>query len=659
MVSSTRLLSMMLCLFVGIQLMAQDLFYKNYDWEKNPDYQIEALNQDLDMISLKEYRATEFVFDKDDNFIQYKLVHKVLWLNSDDRIEQYNKVYLPFINSDNLMESHARVIGVDGSIQELDKSKILTAEDEASKRTIKYFALEGIEKGSFIEYWYVLKGDPSYQGSRVVLQDDYKKLNTRFEIYAPDFLIFEFKSYNGLSKVTIDESIDDKLKWVIQEDHIEPLYEEELSAYEARKMSVMYKLDKNTNTGVSGIISYNNISKNLYAFTHEKLPKKVSSTIDKMLDKVGVKNEKNKDAQLRKLENHIKGNVFVTKEVGEQGNDLQFILENNVANSGGVVKLFAHCFDKLDIKYELVLTSDRSDLSFDKEFQAIGFLQEYLFYFPETDQYLSPDDANSRYGFPPMFLSENYGLFIKEVSLGDFKSGVGKVKYIASAPADRSKDVMQFEVTFNEDDLTQNTIQLEHGISGYNASYIQPFLNLIPDEDKADFYEEFIKRMGQNITIEKQEVLNGKSELFGVKPLIVKAIVSSEQFTEKAGRKYLFKVGELIGVQTEMYQEKTRKLPVDNMFRRKYERTIKITIPNGYEIVNLNDLNINNSHEIDGESVMNFQSSYILEGNLLTIVANELYNMTIVPLANYEIYRTIINNAADFNKVTLVLNPKN
>jgi len=649
---------LLLCLISNIPLIAQDLYYKNYNWENAPNHQVDAADQELDMLSLKEHRVNEFAFDEDDNFVQYRLIHKILWLNSDDRIEQYNKIYLPYNNSSNLLESHARVISPSGVIQELDKSKILTAEDETSKQTIKYFALEGIEKGGFIEYWYVIKGAPSYQGERIALQDDYKKLNTSFQVFAPDFLVFEFKSYNGLADAVVDESIENKLSWLVKEDTIEALFEEELSAYDAKKKLVIYKLDKNKNTGVSGITSYNNVVKNFYRFTHEEPSKRVRSNIDKMIKEAGIADSQTKEEQIRKLENHIKGSVFITEDGGDQLSDLEFILANNVASPGGIVKLFIQSLKKIDVKYEIVLTTDRSNLAFDKEFESIGFLNEYLFYFPDTNQFLSPDDVNSRYGFPPMFLTENYGLFIKEVSVGDFKSGVGKVKYIASVPAEGSKDTMRFEVTFNEDDLTQNIISVDHAISGYNAAFIQPFLNLIAQEDKDDFYEEFIKRMSENITINKSEVLNEDPELFGIKPLRVKADVTSEQFTEKAGRKYLFKVGELIGLQTEMYQEKARALPVDNMFRRKYERTIQITIPKEYEVVNLDDLNINNSHNVDGESMMNFHSSYILEGNVLTITADELYDMTVVPLEHYETYRTIINSAADFNKITLILAPK-
>jgi hypothetical protein len=118
-------------------------FYKSYDWESNPTYKIE--NSDKDMIALKEKVVTEFYFEGQD-LIEYYLEHKVLWLNSDDRIEEYNKIYLPFSNRSKLEVNKARVIKKNGEIIELDESKILTAENEETGRTFKYFALEWVEK---------------------------------------------------------------------------------------------------------------------------------------------------------------------------------------------------------------------------------------------------------------------------------------------------------------------------------------------------------------------------------------------------------------------------------------------------------------------------------------------------------------------------------
>ena len=84
------LLVAVLCVF---QLaVSQDApYFESYDWEENPSYAVEEGNTE-DMIAVKEKTVTEFYFQKKD-LVEYFLEHKVLWLNSDDAIEEYNKIY--------------------------------------------------------------------------------------------------------------------------------------------------------------------------------------------------------------------------------------------------------------------------------------------------------------------------------------------------------------------------------------------------------------------------------------------------------------------------------------------------------------------------------------------------------------------------------------
>jgi hypothetical protein len=43
-------------------------------------------------------------------------------------------------------------------------------------------------------------------------------------------------------------------------------------------------------------------------------------------------------------------------------------------------------------------------------------------------------------------------------------------------------------------------------------------------------------------------------------------------------------------------------LPLENVFQRTYERTIKVTIPEGYTIANLDDINIDNVYDENGKT---------------------------------------------------------
>jgi len=652
----TPLKNLILFLFITCNSIAQTApFYESYNWETNPSYQI--IGSDNDMVAIKDKVVTEFYFE-DQNLTEYYLEHKILWLNSDDRIEEYNKIYLPFSNNASLQVSKARVIKKTGEVIELDESKILSAENEESGRKYNYFALEGIEKGSIVEYYYVVKRRPKYQGARVDIQNDYNKQTVEFDLYAPANLLFTFKSFNLTSTVTKDETSSEKMHWQLAVKDVVGVDKEEQSPYRAALGFVMYKLHQNTYNN-SIITSYNEVAQNLFAFYYPVYNEEETKLIHKFAKNIKIEEDESEENKARIVDLYIKENIYISENDSENLKKLTNVLDTKTANETGIVKLYVALFQKFNITHEMVLTSNRLKLKFDKEFEATNFLQEFLFYFPASKKYLSPSKFGTRFGFPPPYFMDNYGLFVTGYDIDGKRKAFSEVKYIEGIPASSSKDEMFIEVHFNKEDFTKNTISLERKLHGYYAMNIQPFMNLIQPNRKNEVIDEsFAQNTDKDAKVLKRELINEDPSLFGVKPFVVKFDISSEYFVEKAGNKYLFKLGDIIGPQMEMYQEKKRILPLEAEFNRSYYRTIKINIPEGYQISNLEDIKIKNSYATKDKEPFIFDSYYTLEGNVLTVTADEHYRESIVAPEIFEAYRTVINSAADFNKVTLVLEPK-
>lgn len=645
-----------LILFITCNSIAQTVpFYESYIWETTPSYQVEE--SDKDMVAIKDKIVTEFYFE-DQNLTEYYLEHKILWLNSDDRIEEYNKIYLPFSNNASLKLSKARVIKKTGEVIELEESKILSAEDEETGRKYKYFALEGIEKGSIVEYYYVVKKRPTYQGARIDIQNDYDKQIVEFDLYAPSNLLFTFKSFNLNNKVTKDETSLEKLHWQLTVKDVVGVDKEEQSPYRAALGFVMYKLHQNTAKNII-ITSYNDVAQNLYAFYYPEYNEEETKLINKFAKNIKLDEDQDEEDKARIVDLYIKENIYFSDNDSENLKNLTNVLNSKTANETGIVKLYVALFKKFNITHEMVLTSNRTQLKFDREFEATNYLQEFLFYFPASKKYLSPSKFGTRFGFPPPFYMDNYGLFVTGYNINGKRKAFSEVKYIEGIPASSSTDEMFIEVYFTEEDFTKNTISLERKLNGYYAMNIQPFMNLIQPNRKNEVIDEaFAQNTDKNAKVLKRELINEDPSLFGVKPFVVKFNISSEYFVEKAGNKYLFKLGDIIGPQMEMYQEKKRILPLEAEFNRSYYRTIKIHIPEGYQISNLDDITIKNSYATKDKELFIFDSYYSLEGNILTVTADEHYRESIVAPEIFEAYRTVINSAADFNKVTLILEPK-
>ncbi|MGB5981828.1 MAG: DUF3857 domain-containing protein [Nonlabens sp.] len=629
-------------------------FYKAYDWDA-PSYPSDSYEGE-DIVGLKDLIVSEFFFTKKNNLVEYYMEHEKLLLLSDDQIEQYNKVYLPYTDRQSIMLNKARVINKDGSVTEVPEDKIFEATDEETGRTYQYFALEGIEKGSILERIYVYQRYPEYNGKYLRFQEDYDKYNVDFNLLAPKNLIFKFKSYNGLSHAKSLEK-NNVNHWQIKEDFIEGIDREAGASYDASTQHIVYKLNENTSNTTARFADYSTAAKNIEKNLRPELSRRESKAVNSFAQKAIKGDDANE--KLRTLDNYIKDNFLKAKGNDDKHEDIRSILDTKIANNTGLLKLYLAILKTNEIPHELVLTNSRMSNKFDPSFEAYNFLEEYLIYFPDTDKYTSPTDFSSRYGFPDGYLTDNYGLFMKEVKVGNFTSMVAEIRYIDAVKAKETLDKMRLDVTFDENDLSLIKTKLDNELTGYSAVFIQNFFPRMDKDARDNLLNSYANRLTEDMVISKKEALNVEKGMFGKEPLFMNYEFTSKDFVEKAGNRRLFKLGKLIGTQTELYQEKVRKLPYNNVNNRFYDRMITVHIPNGYTVANLDDIKIDNQFKNKkGDVVFYFKSDYDLDGNILTVTANEYYEQTVILPENYEEFRTVINSAADFEKTTLVLQPE-
>lgn len=647
----------LLLLILSQQSFAQQPLYLTYDWNQNPEYKSLKF-EDKDIMGLKNYVISEFIYNSKNELEQYYLEHKVFWLNSDEKIEDYNKIYLPTDDDSEIVVHKARVVNKVGKVITLGDEQFFNAEDAETKKKYKYFAFEGLEKGSFIEYFYVEKQNPDYNGVKISQQYGFDQQDVRFDLYAPRNLFFQLKNYNGLSEAVSDTLTPKKNHWSIKAPNLEQLEFEEQAANNANKKFLIYKLDRNTYGNKRDISSYSQVSQNIYNYYFKNVSEEEKAAVKQFVQQSFTDNV-NTETRIRTVENHLKNNIFFTKVKSPEHQNLINILNKKIADNTGFIKLYVSIFKELGIPMEIVLTSDRSNLKFDPKFEAYNFLNEFLLYFPELNLYTAPTEIESRLGFPPSEYTDNYGLFIKEVILGTFASGVGEIKYIDPVTAEKTYDNILAEITFSPEDLTQTNIHYRREMGGYSVAAFQPYLGLSSQEQKDNIYHNILTNsLSQDIEILEKKIPHEQTDDFGVHPFIIDAQVKSEAFVEKAGNRYVFKIGDLIGQQVEMYEDKNRKQPLEADHQRTYYRIINFDIPDGYQVQNLDDLNIDESYIENGKTLMYFKSSYSVNGNKVSVKADEQYSQNLISLEVYQQYRKVINGAADFNKIKLVLTPK-
>jgi len=125
---------------------AQIQFYTlEYDWEKSPTlYEIpEDLKEEPEII-VKETYISEFGYSPEGNFKEIRLTHRIIHINTDDAIEENNKIYLMVSYGNSILDQKARVIKANGKIVEMSKDDVKVAKDEATERTYEYFAIDDL-----------------------------------------------------------------------------------------------------------------------------------------------------------------------------------------------------------------------------------------------------------------------------------------------------------------------------------------------------------------------------------------------------------------------------------------------------------------------------------------------------------------------------------
>ncbi|HEX6916112.1 MAG TPA: hypothetical protein VF145_12775, partial [Chitinophagaceae bacterium] len=193
-------------------------------------------------------------------------------------------------------------------------------------------------------------------------------------------------------------------------------------------------------------------------------------------------------------------------------------------------------------------------------------------------------------------------------------------------------------------------------LKGWGASAYRPIYTFLPQDKQQEANIEIIRTVANSSDVSNIRVENtALTDYFSNKPLVIAGDIRSSSLIERAGNKILVKIGEIIGPQEEMYQEKPRQLPVELDFPHMLERKIVFKIPYGYRVKNPGDLNFDITHKRGQQVTMGFESSYSIEGDLLTVIIRESYREMQYPLSAFEDFKNVINAAADFNKVVLVL----
>ena len=606
-------------------------------------------------VFLADNRMYLYKFE-DKNMVQYNYLYKLIKVADDKGIETFNKIYIPVYRNAEIRDIKARVITSAGKIIDVPASKIKDEEIEGSR--YRFFAMEGLDKGSEIEYSYVTKRNPTYFGSETFQSNAAPYARVNISLVVPKHLKFEAMGFNGL-KVLKDSVIDDNRVIAAYSDNIPELDDEKYGLRDPYLQRIDYKLSYNlsSNGGVK-MYTWNEMGRNIYR-NLTNISDKEKKAVNKFVNAADIPASANEETKIRLMEDYLKNKINIDdKLISENAENIEAILKTGNTNNFGASRFIIAMLENQGIRYQVVFPSVRNQLPLVEELENWNRIDELLLYFPGTQKYLQPSSVILRYPYVDPYWAATRGLFLKATTIGDVTTAIAKFDTIPMQPFDQHGHNMEVSAKIDAtgDSLIIDSKQI---LLGYGATVYRPIWAFLTDDKQLDAVKDIISSVAKSENIQNIKTENTKfTDIWDNKPLIISGTIHTSELLDKAGNKLLFKIGELIGPQEQMYQEKPRQLPAEMQYPHVLHRKLKFQVPEGYTIKNLKDLNIDIQEKTGGVVSLGFVSNYTLNGNNLEVEVLETYRDLKYPLAEFETFKKVINAAADFNKIVLVLEKK-
>jgi hypothetical protein len=590
------------------------------------------------------------------NLVQYNYVYRLVKVEDDKGIEMFNKIYLQVLRNAQIYDIKARVITSAGKVINVPASKVKDEEEDGNQ--FKIFAMEGLDKGAEVEYSYMVKKDPSFFGSEIFQAKSVPYYKAKLMIITPGHLKFNARGYNGFT-VLKDSLINNEIVIPGYSENIKMLDSEKYGLRDAYLQRADFKLSYNlsTNDDVE-LYTWKEFSRNIYT-NITTFSEKEKKAISKFINGAGIPVDATEQQTIMLLEDYMKTRINVDEKlVSEDAYNIEAIIKNGNTNNFGSVRLFVSMLEERNIKFQVVFPSIRDQVPLDEELAIWSRVDETLIYFPGTGKLVQPSASTLRYPFVEPYWAGTRGLFLKATRIGDVKTALGKFDYIPIESIDENAHNMELNVKLDQtgDSLI---IQGKQILKGYGAVSYRPIWTYLSKSKQEEAVKSIIQGIAKSENIQDITTENIKlTDSWDNKPLVISGTIHTAELLEKAGNKLLFKLGELLGNQVEMYQEKERQLPAEIQYPHVLERKITFDIPEGYSIRNLDEINMNVKQTKENVVTMGFVSTYKVVNNVLEVYVMESYRDLLYPLNEFETFKKVINAAADFNKIVLVLEKK-
>ena len=610
--------------------------YLNIDWDSDKTI---SFPSDNDLYGIFNNHYVEYFKSKfTEEVYVYETRHTKTKIN---RINNPldNEIIISKINVSEIVDVRAKIINQDTIISYgFDEMKKMINSDDSDENYNNY-KLPNLDEGDIVEIMYTVKKDFNFNGNKII-EESYPILLSKFILIENNFKS-NIKIYNSNNSFVSDIIFDGKKSKQIIFNNLNATANEQYSTPIANKIKISYQCYENRDD-VSQIEYWGNLVQNVSELFFPKTVNEKAEEILKEIKNGYVKIPWNELKIANAIDEYIKNNFVISDEDDPKLNDIEYILNNKISNDFSIIQVYSSLFKEANIEYEVAISCNRYFLKFDPELFDPNQLREFLIFLPNQEKYISPNRVEYRVSEAPEDLLGNYGIFIDK-DLDYYFSE------ITLFDQDFSQIKKNIEVNISRN-LNKTKINESRLFSGYWAITNRNYIYLSENE-KTDFLVDFFTVNG----LDNKKVSNYNIKNFDIShntyntPLeITSTISTSDLIEEKEGLTYL-KIGKVIGLQSNLFDEKERINPIEINFPNSYDYNIKVNIPRGYKIVDFSELNKSKEYiSVDGNSTAKFLSKATVNGNVLNINIKEYYKELRYNKKRYQEFREVINAAAKF-----------
>ena len=617
--------------------------YLNINWD---DKTVDLETSDHDLQGIFSNHYVEYFNSKfSDEVYIYETHHMKTKINkiTDD---SNNDIFISKINVSEIVDVKSKIINDDTTATYGFEEMKKMIDKSTSSENYNYYKIPGIKEQDIVEVIYTVKRDFNFNGNKII-EESYPILSSKFILIENDFKS-NIKIYNSFNSFVEDTLIDGKKSKIINFKNLDATSNEQYSTPVANKIKVSYQCYENRED-VSQTEYWNNLVQNLRELFFPSSINPIAIDLFNEIQKNNISIPENEISISNKIDEYIKNNFIISDDDDPNLNEISYIFDNKISNDFSIIQVYTNLLKAAKIDYEVAISCNRYFLKFDPELFDPNQLREFIIYLPKYEKYISPNRIEYRVSEAPDDLLGNYGVFIDK-NLDYYFSE------ITQSDKNFSEIKKKIEIYIPKN-LKKLKIKENRSFSGYWAIMNRNYVSLSENEE-TDFLIDYFTING----LENKKVTNYNIKNFDISnnsyntPLRINSTITTTELVEEVDGLIYLKVGKVIGLQSNLFDDNKRINEIEINFPNSYEYQIEVEIPKGYRVSDYSELNKAKEFiSVDGSISAKFNSKATLNNNKINIVINEFYKNLRYDKGRYQEFREVINAAAKFYESTVIL----